>query len=342
MEFRVTLAILRALSRVIRRDLASFQAAKVNNFFLFVFLLIYGALVSGVKPASAYPFLLLLGFLLLFPLSSDPLARIPPDRLASWPIGGAERFGLRLASLALSPVLWLTVVLLFKTSPSMALFFLGVAVAAQGVIVAAGRIARGAPRWNPARRIPQLPGRLGALIRKNLRQLLSILDTYVALLLSVTGAAWRYLTPHPDAEALPILALLVALALSTWTQCMFGLDSAAGATRYRILPLRGWQILLAKGIAFLAILSVLIVPLNFGPGMTFGLVALAIGNIPSVFVGIPQQRWRFASGRLVFGVAQAVAGSMLGMAEYRFGAAVLPFAVCAYAVSVFYCGRRFR
>jgi len=33
---------------------------------LFVFLLIYGALVSGVKPASAYPFLLLLGFLLGF------------------------------------------------------------------------------------------------------------------------------------------------------------------------------------------------------------------------------------------------------------------------------------
>ena len=75
-------AILRALSRAIRRDLGTFGGLKVNNFFFFVALLIYGALNSGLPPKSAYPFLLLLGLLLLVPLSSDPLSRIPPDRLA--------------------------------------------------------------------------------------------------------------------------------------------------------------------------------------------------------------------------------------------------------------------
>jgi hypothetical protein len=82
---------LRALSRAIRRDLGTFASIKVNNFFLFVALLIYGALNSGLPPKSAYPFLLLLGLLLLFPLSSDPLSRIPPDRLALWPFNPAQR-----------------------------------------------------------------------------------------------------------------------------------------------------------------------------------------------------------------------------------------------------------
>jgi hypothetical protein len=322
-----------------RRDLATLESVKVNNFFLFVALLIYGALESGAKPVSAYPFLLLLGFVLLFPLSSDPLGRIPPDRLASWPLSAAQRFGLRLASLALSPVLWVTMVLLLKTSTALGLFFLAVAIAAQALIVLANRVVKLGPTWNPARRIPPLPGRLGALIRKNLRQMLSILDCYLALLLTISGTAWRFLTPRPDPESFPILAFLVALALSTYTQCLFSLDSAAGATRYRMLPLRGWQILLAKGIAFLAILLVLVVPLNAAAGMTFGLIALAIGHIPSVAIRIPQLRWRFTSGRLIFGVAQMIAGTMLSVAEIHWGPIVLLLSAGMYGFSVYHCGR---
>ena len=110
-------AILRALSRAVRRDLSTFRSLQVNNFFLFVALLMYGALESGLPPRSAYPFLLLLGFLLLFPLSSDPLAKIPPQRLRSWPLGNRQQFGLRLAGVALSPVFWIACVLLLATAP---------------------------------------------------------------------------------------------------------------------------------------------------------------------------------------------------------------------------------
>jgi hypothetical protein len=109
--------------------------------------------------------------------------------------------------------------------------------------------------------------------------------------------------------------------------------------RYRLLPLRGWQFLVAKDIAFLGILLVLVLPLAPGPGMTFGLVALAIGHFPSVGWHRPQRRWRFTSGRLVFGVAQVLLGSMLGLAEYERGVWYLAGAAAACVASLYRCGR---
>ena len=91
-----------------RRDVGSFAALKVNNFFLFVLLLIAGNVSVGLPPRSAYPFLLLVGFLLLFPLSSDPLAKIPPMRTAVWPLAASQRTALRIVTVALSPLFWLT------------------------------------------------------------------------------------------------------------------------------------------------------------------------------------------------------------------------------------------
>jgi hypothetical protein len=335
----VVFAILKALSRAVKRDLATFESVKVNNFFLFVALLIYGALVSGVKPSSAEPFLLFLGFLLLFPLSSDPLDKIPPQRLGSWPLTRRQRFALRLASLALSPVLWLTLAIMLLAAPALAVFFLALAAGVQGLIVLCSRLTARAPVWNPHRHIPQIPGRIGGMIRNHTREMLSLLDPYLAALLSVAGSAYRVCSGHPDPSAFPILALLVALALSTCGQCLFGLDSASGVSRYRLLPLRGWQILLAKDIAFLAILLVFVLPLAPGAGMTFGLVALAIGHFPSVGRHRPQRRWRFTSGRLVFGVAQVVLGSMLGLAEYQQGVWYLAGTAAAWMFSLYRCGR---
>jgi hypothetical protein len=332
-------AILRALLRAVRRDLATFESVKVNNFFLFVALLIYGALVSGVKPASSYPFLLFLGFLLLFPLSSDPLDKIPPQRLTLWPLTRRQRFALRLASLAMSPVLWLTVVIMLLAAPTLALFFLAFAVAMQALVLAGGRLAQRAPAWNLQRYIPQLPGRLGGMIRNHVREMLSLLDPYLGLLLTVLSIGYRLLAPNPDPAAFPMLAMLVALALSTCAQCLFGLESASGVSRYRLLPIRGWQVLLAKDIAYLAVLLVLVAPLEVGPGMTFGFVALAIGHFPSVGPPRPQRRWRFTSGKLVFGVAQVVLGCMLGIAESEQGAWYLLGAGALWLASLYRCGK---
>ena len=50
---------------------------------------------------------------------------------------------------------------------------------------------------------------------------------------------------------MPVLSILIALALITYAQSLFGVDFGSGMTLYRLLPLRGWEILLAKDLAFL-------------------------------------------------------------------------------------------
>ena len=339
-------AILKALRRAMGRDLGTLQSIKVNNLFLFVALLVYGALNSGQPPKSAEPFFVLLGFLLLFPLSSDPLGKIPPARLGLWPLTGGQRLGLRFASLAFSPVTWIAILILLKTArPLAALAFCGLATAIQVAAVLGQRFAMRDPHWNLLRYIPQFRGRLGGLVRKNMREILSLMDPYAALLISIGGGAYRIFGAHPDPAAFAILGLLVALAMSTYAQSLFGLEFASSMgsamTRYRLLPLAGWQILLAKDIAFLTILLVLLLPLRPAPGMTFGLAALALGHHSSVLLELPQQRWRFTGGRLLpVGALQALSGVALGFLEYQRGWVVLAAAALGYLVSLHYYGRR--
>jgi hypothetical protein len=341
-------AILKAVRHAVGRDLGTLESIKVNNLFLFVALLMYGALNTGQPPKSAYPFFVLLGFLLLFPLSSDPLGKIPPARLALWPLTGGQRLGLRFASLALSPITWIGVLILLKTArPLVALAFCALAAGVQAAAALGRHAARRDPHWDLLRYIPEFPGRLGGLVRKNMREVLSLLDPYAALLMSIGGGAYRLFGAHPDPEAFAIIGLLVALTMSTYAQSLFGLElasstrSGSGMTRYRLLPLGGWEILFAKDIAFLAILFVLLLPLDPDPGMTFGLAALALGHHSSVLLELPQQRWRFTGGRLLpVGALQAVGGMALGFLEYERGLVVLALTAVGYLVSLQYYGRR--
>jgi hypothetical protein len=336
----VVLAIWQAVRRAVRRDLGTFQSIRLNHFFLFVALIIWGSLVVHEPPRSAYPFLFLLALPTLFPISTDPLAKIPAVRLAIWPLNSRDRFRLRLASLALSPIVWLVVTLALFGKLSVAVVILAAVVGAQGLVVWSERLAHRGPRWNPFALVPPVPGRLGGLVRNHVRQMLSVLDTYIAILLSAGGTAYRALAASPDAAAFPILALLVALALSTGAQCLFGLDSAAGVTRYRLLPLRGWQILLAKDMAVLGVLLLLVLPLSVVPGLTFGLAALAIGHFPSVSKRLPQLRWRFMGGRMISGVPQILSSFALGFAASQGRPWFLGLAAVCWLVSLVACGRR--
>jgi hypothetical protein len=157
---------LKALRRAVARDLGTLGSIKVNNIFLFVALLAYGAINTGLPPKSAYPFFVLLGFLLLFPLSSDPLGKIPPARMGLWPLTGGQRLGLRFASLALSPVTWIGVLILLKTArPLTAFAFCGLAAGVQAAAALGRHAARRDPHWNLLRlhtAIPRTPGWTGA------------------------------------------------------------------------------------------------------------------------------------------------------------------------------------
>ncbi|HTQ56943.1 MAG TPA: hypothetical protein VMI94_20890 [Bryobacteraceae bacterium] len=336
------IAILKALRHAVGRDLGTFESITVNNLFLFVALLCYGALNSGQPPHSAEPFFVLLGFLLLFPLSADPLGRIPPSRLSLWPLTTRQRLGLRLGSLALSPVTWVGLLILWRTArPTLALAFLALAAAIQAAAALARYAVRHNRHWDVLRDIPVLPGRLGGLVRKDLRQMLSVLDPYAAALLSLGGGLYRAAGRHADPVAFSILSLLVALSLSTYGQSLFGLDIGSGITRYRLLPLPGWQLLLAKDLAFLTLLLVLLSPLDPGPGMTLGFAALAAGHHSSVLMEIPHQRWRFTGGRLLpVGALQAMGGMALGFLESARGPVVLLLTAVAWLVSLWFYGRR--
>jgi len=171
----------------------------------------------------------------------------------------------------------------------------------------------------PLRVVPQIRGQLGGLAQISLRQMLSTLDCYAAMLLCLSGTAYRWLAHAPSAEAFPILSMLVAVALSTVAQQMFGWETAGSMARYRLLPLAGWRLLLAKDLSYLSITGLLCLPLNVGCGMTFSLVALSLGRWTSIRQPIAQKSWRFTRGNARFGAAQLLAGMLAGLGYARVG-----------------------
>jgi hypothetical protein len=211
--------------------------------------------------------------------------------------------------------------------------------------LAAGPVAAGflLSDWRPAGkpaiwlRIPEFPGPVGQLIRKNVREILSTLDFYIALLLALTGLVYRVARlPLPE-EAFRDLGLLVVLALCTYTQSLFGLDGDGGLARYRLLPLSGWQILLAKDAAFLAVVLALLLPLEPVSGMAGAMVALGVGHSASVRDHREQTRWRFSGGTslsysLLQAGAMAAAWGAVGASRWYLipAAAIWGFSVAWY------------
>jgi hypothetical protein len=326
-----TAAILSALGRALRRDQKSIVATVGNNFFIVTALVL--------QNAGAFLFLIL-GLILLFTLSTDPLQKIPASRLALWPLQRRERWALRAASPWVNPMTWLiggSAVWVARGKITVGLWGLCGGLIATSFVLSALPLG---PRANLWRRIPQLPGPLNHLIRKNLREMLCTLDFYVALLLSLSALAYRASGMKLPEEALMPLTLLVMVALSSYAQCLFGLDGESGLERYRLLPVSGWQVLLSKDAAFLALAILLVLPLAPLAGLGAALVALAVGHHATVDHQREQVRWRFSSGApVVEGLTQcaliAMAGSSVGHSAW-----MLAPCVVAWAGSVWWYGRR--
>jgi len=295
---------------------------------LLLFLLLWGAFQSGVEPASAKPLLLLFTVLLLFPLSSTPLSRIPEERLGAWPIGRGQRVCLGVCSLVLSPILWIALLIVgMSRNWTLGLFFVGAAVVIQAMASISGRF-----QAQPLRALPRMPGKLGGLMQVYLRELCTVLDVYAALLLSLGGVLTRTWSP--------VVGMVIAFTLSTYAQCLFGLELESSAMlRYGLLPLRGWEILLAKDAVWFAIVAILVAPFGLGAGLAFGFVSLAIGHHTSLFVWAPQVRWRFTGGRVLAGFLQCLFGFVFGFATFQRGAAFLLAAGAVWLASLWCYGR---
>lgn len=331
-------AILVTLGKLSWRDLRRFRSLGTNNFFLFVML------TSGMQPDNVF-LPLLLGLILLFPLSADPLGRIPVDRLGHWPLGRGERLALRSGSLLMSPIAWITLGLmavgLRSHSASLELGWrflalgLGISLVTYLFTTLPGRL----PQWNLLRWLPVPHHPLGALMAKNARELFGILDSYLALTLALGASAYRFVSKPIDGEAFFGVALLVVLALSTIAQSLLALDGPSGLVRYQLMPLRGWQILLAKDLPLLAFALLLTALLSPLVGLSAMMGALAVGHHLSVVRVRPQRRWRFAAGASIEACAlQAVLMLGAGTVVHRVDARLALVPAAAWLGSLFFYG----
>jgi hypothetical protein len=197
---------------------------------------------------------------------------------------------------------------------------------------------KGAALW---RRVPHFPGPLDQLIRKNLREMLATLDFYCALLLSLATALYRLFGPPLPAEAFMAMTVLVTIALSSYAQCLFGLDGEGGWSRYGLLPLSGWRVLAAKDVAFLLVVAVLTAPLAPLTGMGAGLVALAMGRRTSVLDPRPQTRWRFCAGASpVYGLGQVILMAFAASGIFLTSWLIIFPCMLAWAGSLWWYGQR--
>jgi hypothetical protein len=324
-------SVLNALLRAEWRGQKSFQSVVGNNFFI----------VSALLLQRAGGFIyLIVGLVMLFPLSTDPLRKIPASRLGLWPLDSGERRLLRLLSPWVNPMTWAIAALALwaaRGRVSLGLWALAAGLVLAGFVLSDLPFA---PVYSIWLRIPQFPGLLNQLIRKNVRELLSTLDFYCALLLSAATLAYRLFGAPLPPEAFLAVTILVVLALSSYAQCLFGLDGAGGLSRYRLLPLRGWQILAAKDAAFLVVLAPLLLPLAPLAGLGAAFVALAVGQEPSVRTIRPQTRWRFSSGSsVVLGLVQAgIMGTAAAGIQFTSVLLLIP-CVLGWWLSVWVCGR---
>ncbi len=324
-----TAAILKALARALKRDQQSLGSIAGNTFFWVTVLLL--------QEAGTFIYLLL-GLILLFPLSTDPLRKVPPSRLALWPLAPAQRWQLRVASPWVNPMSWLLAggaVFVARGKLSAGLFGAVASLMAAAFVIPALPWRSRGTAW---RAIPTFPGALNQLVRKNLRELVSTLDFYCALGLSLAGLAFRAWGKLP-AEALLPMTMLASIALFGYAQCLFGLDGESGLERYRLMPLRGWQVLAAKDAAYLAVAVPLSLALSPVAGVTAALAALAVGHSTSVNRPRPQARWRFSAGAPVMqGLLQAAAIAMAASAVDRM-LWLAPLAIAAWIASLWWFGR---
>lgn len=325
-------AILRALWRAIRRDQKSVFSVGSNSFFM--------ASLLVMQDAGLFIFLLV-ALVVIIPFSSNPSQKIPLSRLRSWPLSRAEIWVLRMASPWVNPMTWLLALLLIAVEAQKITSGVWLFIA---MIVSGGFVVSSLPgnvEHAAFRHMPRFPGILNQLIRKDLRQILSVLDVYLAGLLSGITAFVRLTGIDLPPHGLMILTALVVLALSSYTLSLFGPDVPSGLSRYRLLPVRGWQLLLSKDLAVLLVSLPLLVPLQSMPGLGATLVALAIGHRVSVRVARTQSRWRFSRGApfLPIGLVQTFGITLAGALVFFHGPLLLVPCIAVWVLSMRHYGR---
>lgn len=326
-----TRIILAALAKVTRRDRRSIFSFSTNNLFY-----VGIAFLFAQDPGAMAFFGAIIAVVLFFPLTGDPLRKIPPERLALWPLTKLEHRVLRAVSAWLNPIVWILAALLAWKRVTLGLWALLAMLFALG-FVAPWKFLKG--RSGPWLWLPSFPTALNQLIRKDLREMFATLDFYAALAVALPAAAIRAAGKLPPDAFLP-LTLLILLLLSTCALSLFGLDGEGAITRYRLLPLSGWRILAAKDVVFLLVSLLLTAPFRLLAGLAAALMALAAGHFASVKRHGQERRWRFQTSES-FGssITEIVPMIAAGAATAQFSPLILAACLLLYILSTWRAGR---
>ncbi len=320
-------------------ELSSFSSVRFNNF-LFSILFIMSAGFESSAPKAAFWSTLFFQIVLLAPLlvtfSVDTQHRLPPERVATWPLTRTQRLLLSAVSFVLNPFfIVLFFVYLFWMGLAAGIFFLLLALIIHASVYAVSRLPFEL-RMPAGLSISRTPLKFGGIAQEMWREISGTLDFWAALFIAVSGTLYRLFGHAPDPEAFPILSLFVGIAMSTIGQRMLRLDEGRALLRYRLLPIAGWKLLVTLDMTFLISLTVMVSFLSLRTGVAFGLVAIAVGRYPSLRQRANQRRGRFVGGDPRFGVAQIVLGGLAGIGAARIGLWVVAVASALYLVSVFW------
>jgi hypothetical protein len=324
------LRVLKAVASASNRGSKSLRQVRGNNMFYAGVTLLF-----MMDPVAMMFFLVIINLVLFLPSSGDPMGVVPRERLDLWPLSTYERRALRAISPLLNPIAWIVLALMAWKKVAWDLW-----------AVVAGSFAAGfmGSWWvrSPRVWVPRLPGgALTQLVRKDLRQFLTALDLYCALLITIPAAYLRF-TGELPADAHVPLTMLMVVTPSTMALSLFGLDGESGLTRYRLSPLAGWQIFASKSIAYLILTLVITAPLAPAAGLAGGCLALVGGHWHSAKHPTPQSRWRF---RVSSGLGPSLVQMILAILGFglvsQLGAIWLPLCIALCALSTGFTGWRF-
>jgi len=327
------------LKKLMLKELGSLSSVRFNNF-LFSILFIMSAGLESRAPKAAFWSTLLFQIVLLAPLfvtfSIDTQHRLPPERVATWPLTGTQRLLLSSVSFTLNPLfIVLFLGYLFWMGLAAGIFFLLLALIIHASVYAVGRLPFKL-RTPAGLSISRTPLAFGGIAQEMWREISGTLDFWAALFIAISGTLYRLFGQAPEPEAFSILSLFVGIAMSTIGQRMLRLDEGRALLRYRLLPVAGWKLLVTQDMTFLIPLSVMVSFLSLRTGIAFGLVAIAVGRYPSLRQRANQRRWRFVGGSPRFGVVQVLLGGLAGIGAARTGLWFVAVALALYVVSVFW------
>jgi hypothetical protein len=328
------IVLFRLLKKLMSKELASLRSTGFNNFLFIPLVIMAGTHHRQDAFWSTFLFQLVLIVPLLVACSIDTQHRLPSHRIADWPLTSSQTFLFSIVSFCISPLfLLLLFVMLLWMGVAVAIVFLCLGFTVHLFVYLAARAQASFNR--PLRLpIPRPPSKFGGIAQQLWRDLTETLDFWAALLVAIAASAYRVFGQSPNPDAFPILAVIVAITISTVAQRMFSLDDGRASLRLRLLPIAGWKLLLTQDAAFLLVLALLVSPLNLRAGCTCGLVSIAIGRYPSLTQKANQRRGRFVAGDLRFGVIQIILGGIAGIGAVRLGAWPSLAALACYVASL--------